>query len=582
MTRALLLALASASLCASAATPRITAERIVQALIRDLGAERHDARERATDTLRRIGRPALDELEKAAEADDPEIRVRARDILADVRLGIGPDWPADIALMVRHYDNMQEHERSNAIYRIASMGPRGIPFLIKRMETGSPNEASWAVNALQRPQSDEAYQEIIRLIGEPKNNHLARALAWARSARQQAIAGAEGLPGRQPIDAKPNKATEDALQDALGKLAAARAQDAFAAAEALAKADPADPRPLYIQAEALVALNRDKEALALREKALGLNPDKELPHYLAADLLTSLGRYRLAVKEWLRVVETDPAGSPCDANAYLGLGAIHTASGLFELAAQHLEKAIQILAKAKDQEKLKAATAALQMEVDRLRQRAASFPVPPDAAVEDAIPPSELQLQVRALPLQGKPEDLQAALAATAAQFQIAVGLPAVQALDLPCAAVKYDKAAKAILITLHDAPACDPLPFVLTGNEARIALHLPGCTHIYRLDAATGLGERLARFEKNYTVTLKPGLKVSNFANPTLRINGRPYEWDKALNGIPFERLPERFDIIVEGSAPLGRRMTVRASFDALEPPPEPPKPTPAPKPKT
>jgi len=379
---------------ASAAAPRVSADRIIQAIIRDLGAERHDARERATEALRRVGQPALQPLEKAAESDDPEIRIRARDVLADVRLGIGPEWPADLVLLVRHYDNMQEHERSNAIYRLANMGAKAIPFLVKRLETGSPNEANWAVNALQRPMSDEAYQELIRLIGEPKNNHLSRALASARSRRGQPGEGIEGIAGRLPMDIKPAQATEDAVRDILAKLKSGRAQEALAAADALAKAEPADPRPLYLQAEAMVPLNRDKEAIALRGKALALAPDKEAPHYLAADLLTKLGRCRLAVKEWQRVVEIEPGGGPADANAYLGLAAIHTASGLYEAAAQYLEKAIPIVAKSKDTEKAQALSSTIQAELDRVRQRAASFPAAADAAIEDAISDGELRLDI--------------------------------------------------------------------------------------------------------------------------------------------------------------------------------------------
>lgn len=562
---------------ASAAQPRISAEKIVEALIRDLGAERYEARERATELLRRVGQPAQDALEKAAESDDPEVRLRAREVLADVRLGIGPEWPADIILLVRHYDNLQEHERSNAIYRIGALGPKGVPFLIRRMEIGSRNEAAWALNALQqRPITPETALEITRLIGEPKNEHLARALAWARAQRGQALEGIETLAASQPVEAKRDKAVEDAIQAAVDKLVAGKATDALAVAEALAKQHPAELRALYLQAEALAALNRDKDATALREKALALSPEAELPHYLAAELLTKLGRYRLAVKEWQRVTEIEPSGGPCDINALVNLAAIYTTNGLFETAAQHLQSAIQALAKAKDQEKVKPLASALQMEQDRLRQRAASFPAPADAPIDDAIPPNELEPKLRVIPAQGKPEDLQQAIAATAAQFQIAVALPAIPVLDLSCTTVKYEKDAKRLLILFHDNPACDPLPLEAEGNDTRVALHLPGCTHIYSVNAASGAAERLARFEKSYILTLKPGLKVSNLANPAVRINGRPYEWDKLLAGVPLSHLPERFEVIVEGSTPLGRRITARASFEATEPAPElPPAPT-------
>lgn len=569
---------------APAAPARVSADRIIQALIRDLGAESYTARERATAALRLVGQRARKALEAAADSDDPEVRLRARDVLSDVVLGIGPDWPADIVLLVRHFDDMQQHERSNAIYRIAQLGAKAVPFLLKRMETGTPNEANWALNALQqRANSPEVCEEVIRLLAEPANDQQARALAWARAQRGQALTGIEAIVAQRPADLKVNKATEVTIEDTLAKLKAGKGQEALAEAENLAKANPADPRAVYLQAEALILLNRDKEALSLRDKAAALSPDQQQPHYLAAEMLTRLGRHRLAVKEWQRVVEIEPADTECDTNAYLNLGAIHTANGLFEPAAQYLEKGLQTLAKTKEQEKVKPLASALQMEIDRLRQRAASFPVSPEAVVEDAVPASELQLQVQVIPKEGKAEDLQKAVAATAAQFQVSVELPDVAILDLPAASVRYDRAKRQLLLFLHDSPACEPLPFDLQGNEARVALHLPGITYLYKVEAS-GAAERLARFEKDYLVTLKPGLKVSGLASPALRINGAACEWDKALAGIPFARLPEQFDIIVEGTAPLGRRMTVRATIPATEPAPEAarePAPGPAPKPK-
>ncbi len=570
MKRALIAIVCSVAFAATvfAAAPKITADRIIQALVRDLGAERHDARERATAALRLVGQPARQALEQAAESDDPEVRLRARDLLADVLLGIGPDWPADMVLLVRHYDTMQLHERSNAIYRIGQLGAKAVPFLVKRMEVGTANEASWALNALQqRAMTPEVAQELIRAIGEPKNEQQSRALAWARAQRGQVLEGIEAMASKLPPDLKVNKATEVTIDDILAKLKAGKAQEALAAAETLAKGEPADPRPLYLQAEALIPLNRDKEALALRERALALSPADQAPHYLAASLLTRLGLYRLAVKEWQQVLEIQPNDTPFDINAHIHLCAIHTANGLFESAAQHLEKAVQLLAKVKDQDQVKPLAISLQMELDRLRQRAASYPASSEAAVEDAIPASELQLHVRVAPKEGKPEDLQAAVAATAAQFQVNAELPDIAVLELPAASVKYDKDKKQLLILLHDAPACPPLPFDLKANEARVALNLPGRTYIYRVSAA-GDAEQLARFEKDYVVALKPGLKVAALASPLLRINGRAYDWDKALAGIPFTRLPEQFDIIVEGTAPLGRRMTIRATVKPVESP--------------
>jgi len=50
-------------------------------LIRDLGDEKHETREAASAKLRALGPVAIPALKKAAEADDPEVRARARELM---------------------------------------------------------------------------------------------------------------------------------------------------------------------------------------------------------------------------------------------------------------------------------------------------------------------------------------------------------------------------------------------------------------------------------------------------------------------------------------------------------------------
>jgi hypothetical protein len=78
----------------------VTAERLldelrapappdVAALVRDLGAERHQTREEATRKLQALGAAAAPALRKAADSDDPEVRTRAGEILKALQGG-GP------------------------------------------------------------------------------------------------------------------------------------------------------------------------------------------------------------------------------------------------------------------------------------------------------------------------------------------------------------------------------------------------------------------------------------------------------------------------------------------------------------
>jgi len=64
----------------------------IQELIHKLGSEDYSVREQATEDLRKIGKPAREALQKAAdESDDPEVRQRAQTLLEDANK---PEKPA--------------------------------------------------------------------------------------------------------------------------------------------------------------------------------------------------------------------------------------------------------------------------------------------------------------------------------------------------------------------------------------------------------------------------------------------------------------------------------------------------------
>jgi tetratricopeptide (TPR) repeat protein len=551
-------------------------DKIIQSLVRDLGAGRYDVRERATLALRRIGRPALAALERAAQSDDPEVRVRARQMLADVRLGISPDWPSEIVLLVRHYDRLGDNERYSALRRLsAAVGAKAVPFLVLRMGAGNEREARYALQALQRMNNDEVWQQVIRLITKPENDRQAQALAWARAQSGQALQALEVLTKNQIKDATRNKVIEAGVQDILKKLKDRKHRDAARAADKFAKAAPKDARFLYLRAEALVALDKDKDALALRKRALALNPDAEAPHYLAGEVLGKLGRRRLAAREWERILEIQPNDGVYDINAYLRLSSIYAASGIFEQAAQYLEKALARYLKAREDGKggmgiIGGTVESLQMEINRLRRKAARFPTEPDAAIEDEIAENEIKVNINVTVKDGKLEDLQRALASVAAQLSVAVQPPDLKLFDVAAATLRYDKDKKQIAVMLHDNPACKPMPFEAKARETRVAIHCGDCTYIFKIDAATGKATRTAdssRFEKDYTITLRPGVKISAYTDVAVHINGKAHEWERLLKGVPFDRLPRQLDIVLEGTTPAGKRSTFRLKVKVTEP---------------
>ncbi|MBL7222446.1 MAG: hypothetical protein ISS72_01205 [Candidatus Brocadiae bacterium] len=361
--------------------------KIIAGLVDDLGAERYDVRERASMALRRVGLPALAALEKAAESDDPEIRVRARQILGDVRLGISPDWPAEIALLVRHYERLNDGERHQALQRLtAAVGDKAVPFLVLRLGKGSSREANTALQHLYGLNKEAAWKQVIRLLPEPETDGETRALAWARAQSGQAIEALELLARSEIKDTTHNKAIEAGVEKIRLLLVAHDAdglKQAATLAERFARVAPTDARFLYLRAEALAALDKDAAA-ALRKQALALNPDAEAPHYTAGEMLGKLGRRRLAAAEWQRILDIDPKDGVYDINACLRLSSIHAATGRFESAAQYLEKAFELYTKAKQASGsgmgiVGGTVESIQVEIRRLREKAARTPAPPDA-----------------------------------------------------------------------------------------------------------------------------------------------------------------------------------------------------------
>jgi YD repeat-containing protein len=58
--------------------------RRIETLIRQVGSDDVAEREKATEELRKIGKPAVSALQKAAESKDPEVAVRARALVAEL------------------------------------------------------------------------------------------------------------------------------------------------------------------------------------------------------------------------------------------------------------------------------------------------------------------------------------------------------------------------------------------------------------------------------------------------------------------------------------------------------------------
>ena len=261
-----------------------------ETLVRDLGAGDYATRERASAALRQLGAAARLALEQVENTPDPEVRERARTILADLRLGITPDWPAELAALARGYRQRDATERPAVLQRVAgALKLQAVPFLLAA-RAGAERDV---VDRLLREMANTGVQEM------------RRALDRYEPATIQKLAGQY---------------------------------------RALAVMDPRLP---YLEAEALEAAGQKAAAEACRQRAAECAPDREEPHYLAAEMLQEFHRDDLARAEWNQVLKIPPADDVYDINAYLRLADLENKAGRYAGAADLLEKALTLFRKAR-------------------------------------------------------------------------------------------------------------------------------------------------------------------------------------------------------------------------------------------
>lgn len=86
--------------------------------VEQLGSRRFAERQKAFRFLQNVGISAEPSLKKAAQSDDPEIRARVKQLLADLRYGISPGTKPDVAVLIRRYRDGTPKERQTAFDRL--------------------------------------------------------------------------------------------------------------------------------------------------------------------------------------------------------------------------------------------------------------------------------------------------------------------------------------------------------------------------------------------------------------------------------------------------------------------------------
>jgi tetratricopeptide (TPR) repeat protein len=367
-----------------------------------------------------------------------------------------------------------------------------------------------------------------------------------------------------------SKEIEAAVKSVRGRIAAREFEEAARAARDFAKKAPDEPRFLYLEAEVMVAFDQDPKAKELRDRALSLNPDREVPHYTAGAMLETLGRRTLAVHEWEAVLAIPPDGEVYDANACMRLGAIYAGSGLFARAADAYARGVELVAEGRAAGAgvgmIGGTQESLRKRIRELRQKAKRFPPGRDTVVRDALGDTDCRLGMTLIVKDDKLTEFRRALGSVQASFTMNVQPRGLRLFDVAPVKLKYDPAKKHLLALLGKNPCCDPIPFTPERETARVAIHSLDCCYIFEVDSRTGEAKKQARFEGDYRLQVRAGIKLAAAA-VTATINGERYDWGALLDGHRFDYLPEALDVALDGKRRSGEPVHVRFKVRVQEP---------------
>jgi tetratricopeptide (TPR) repeat protein len=244
-----------------------TTEEIARA-IKQLGASEHKQRETASMFLWSAGPAAMPALDLASKSSDPEIALRAREILTNLQYKIGPDTPPDIRELLRQYHNANPEGRKTVVSQLMDLGARAYPTLTALAESEPLLERRVEIF---RPALEQITGHIEQVLGgeRPDAEQLAEAL---RSIRLFQAVVPEDLSIPLQVVTRLDKLGKNKEADEIFEAA-------FAFHQKLCAKSAQDPNPANDLAWlCAVCRRRLDEALDLSQKAVALEPKN--PAYL--------------------------------------------------------------------------------------------------------------------------------------------------------------------------------------------------------------------------------------------------------------------------------------------------------------
>lgn len=554
--RAIARILLSAAACVLAAVAAAAEPGEIEALVRRLGSPGFQDRQEASVALGRIGAPAREALEQAARSSDPEVSIRARELLRAIRSGISPAWPEDIRLKAFAFRTLSREDKNEFMRKLmVDHEADFIPFFLAIVERGDDEAcADFALNCLLKADNKKAaLGGALDPSSPPANLYQARLLvaACAWSMEPADIARALGV---KAMDAR---GKEDLVRLALDVLSSGFKAGKYekVVKDAGLFAGQGDARILYYQAMALTELGRKDEAAGIEQKALALNPGSEASHFAAGEMLMSAGCYRLAELEWKKILDIPPADDVYDINAWMRLGSLYSHCGMHAKAADALETGMEKYKTARKKYGQSMGMMGgdnLEAEIAALRAKAAEDGDKVQG-VTDAPAGEHVTITITTSVKDGKADEMRKELQNTVACMTVNVQPYGFRLFEEAPSGVRYDTEKKELVVLLNDSPCAAPAKCTLRQKVSTIGIFNLDRCYIFSVDRDTGKASRIKSYDKDYTVRLTPGPAVGKWKDILIKLNGAEYKPQDLANGMPFDFLPKTLELEVTGKTPSG-----------------------------
>ncbi len=144
-------------------------EEELAAAVRELGDPSFPVRERASRRLWAAGQAAEKALQAALNSRDPEVRMRAAEILEKLKWGIEPDTPPEIVRLIQQYQHPEIVVKAEAVKQLMRSGPRGVTAALR---IAAVERDAATRQAVFQYLNEESSQAVKALLAE---GHVARA-----------------------------------------------------------------------------------------------------------------------------------------------------------------------------------------------------------------------------------------------------------------------------------------------------------------------------------------------------------------------------------------------------------------------